>query len=161
MGTKRRRAARHRRATGVMLLTHMQRAELLIGEAPYGSAFASDAQRRAAWVAHREVLLARPGQYGRRPWAWWQYEAGFEAPDDEAAALIRMGVVDDAERAAIYAWWRKCLVGIDDTAAGCYRGTARARVHYWVSRRGIGISDDFEANGEFSPPLRDDDDNGE
>ena len=44
------------------------------------SAFASDVERRKAWLAHRGELLEdnRPGS---RPGAWWDYEAPEGAPD--------------------------------------------------------------------------------
>ena len=49
---------------------------------PHGtnSMFSDDEERREAWEAWREQLLegylTRPMLPGRRPWAWWKYEAG-------------------------------------------------------------------------------------
>lgn len=44
--------------------------------------FSSEEERRAAWFAHRDILMARRGDHefgryphGTRPTAWWQYEA--------------------------------------------------------------------------------------
>lgn len=160
MPTKRTRSARHRRASGVEVVSIAQCIELLIGPGPVlrganPSAFASDRQRRAAWVAHRAALLSRPNQYGRRPWAWWSYEAQQERDAAaEAAQLIRLRVVGSAELAAIHALWRRRLAGL---ARGCDGVTARGRMQYWAERRGAGIPDDFEPSPEFMPLTRDDD----
>jgi len=56
-------------------LTLDQMFELTIG--PRGaSVFASDADRRAAWEAHRDELLAIWEAEAVRPWAFWRYEPG-------------------------------------------------------------------------------------
>ena len=68
------------------------------------SMFASDEERREAWEARRDELMAhylQPPYVGLRPWAWWKFEAGreqhlidledvlrFEGPEDEEAALL-------------------------------------------------------------------------
>jgi hypothetical protein len=49
-------------------------------QSPHGthSMFVDDDERRAAWEARRDELMARyvsPPYVGRRPWAWWEYEA--------------------------------------------------------------------------------------
>jgi hypothetical protein len=54
------------------MLTMAQQIELLLGPGP-GSAFTSDAERRAAWLRHRAELLALEAP-GHRPWAWRAYE---------------------------------------------------------------------------------------
>jgi hypothetical protein len=45
-----------------------------------GSMFATERERREAWEAHRDRLMAEylepPMLPGRRPHAWWEYEAG-------------------------------------------------------------------------------------
>jgi hypothetical protein len=73
---------------------------------PYGtnSMFADDEERRAAWEERREALMVNyltpPLRPGRRPFAWWRYEAqrpahlsdypprDFETPQDERAAAL-------------------------------------------------------------------------
>jgi hypothetical protein len=88
--------------------------------------FSSDRQRRKAWEARADsVMAAWSGLPGRRPWAWWKYEAGRSEhltaypdlldprSDDELAAaldeyemepiiwLARHGHLTDDEIAAI------------------------------------------------------------
>jgi hypothetical protein len=86
-------------------------AELRLGgvaefQSPHGtnSMFASDEERRAAWEARREELMARylapPAHPGNRPAAWWDYvaerpehlsdypEDNFEDSDGDVAAAI-------------------------------------------------------------------------
>ena len=45
-----------------------------------GSMFATEHERREAWEAHRDKLMAEylepPLLPGRRPYAWWEFEAG-------------------------------------------------------------------------------------
>ena len=74
-------------------LTTAQVLELLIG-LPGG--FASDAERRAAWFAHRDELMALLPPDGRG-WAWVVYEGGgFLASEGGrvSAALRRLGLGD-------------------------------------------------------------------
>ena len=52
--------------------------ELSIGPRDEG-AFASDDARRAAWVVHRDELLAGLEDEAVRPWAFWRYEPGVPA----------------------------------------------------------------------------------
>ena len=68
------RHARYRCRTGLPGLTLAQQIELAIGPRER-SAFAGEAERRAAWERHRQELLALEAP-DRRPWAWWFYERG-------------------------------------------------------------------------------------
>lgn len=68
------RRERYRCRAGLSSLTIAQQIELAIGPRDR-SAFAGDAERRAAWERHRLELLALEAP-GRRPWAWWFYEHG-------------------------------------------------------------------------------------
>ncbi len=43
------------------------------------SAFASEAERRAAWELHRESIMAAH-QPGQRPEGWWSFESDAPAP---------------------------------------------------------------------------------
>lgn len=73
--------------------------------------FATEEERRAAWEAHRETLLAsaRPGM---RPGAWWQYDAPqLEAQrlphESDLQLLFRLGQLGPEEVEALEArgWW--------------------------------------------------------
>jgi hypothetical protein len=69
------------------VLTTNQRSELEMGWniTPYlGPNFRDDAHRREAWEQHREEFLAREPHPGRRPWAFWRFEAPRELWDDPA-----------------------------------------------------------------------------
>jgi len=86
-------------------LTSEQTWALLIG--PTGGEFASEAEQKAAWYAHREALLADVTPT-TRPWAFWQYEQGGKHPrhGTEAAVLAAGGLLTPAE-VALLARWRK------------------------------------------------------
>jgi hypothetical protein len=50
-----------------------------IGQTGIGGAeFEDEAHRRAAWEAHREVILYDWSSPGRRPFAFWEYEYGLQ-----------------------------------------------------------------------------------
>jgi hypothetical protein len=57
------------------------------------------------WRRHRERLLAMDAP-GRRPHEWWLYERGRKCPDNQAAALYRMGELSGAELAELMKCWR-------------------------------------------------------
>jgi hypothetical protein len=69
------------------------------------SMFATDQERREAWEARRDEIMAEylspPFTTGHRPWAWWEFEAGrdehlidlsdvlhFRGSEDDQAALL-------------------------------------------------------------------------
>ena len=75
--------------------------------------FGSETAMRETWQAHRMTLMAdfrRSYGSGRRPWAWWRFESGFEpkpfpegyrgqdSPVDETAWLLEHGRMTAAER---------------------------------------------------------------
>jgi hypothetical protein len=62
-----------------------RRSPLALGSAlrwalQFGPGYRTHTERelRRAWEEHREELLARQLGPGRRPWAWWRFEAGRE-----------------------------------------------------------------------------------
>ena len=67
-------------------------------------------ERRAAWFQHRERLMAMWGTNGRRPMAWWLFEAGedldYPGYDREQSTLYEAGLLSETERAALLARWR-------------------------------------------------------
>lgn len=70
----------HQRCLPRLDLPVAQHMELAVGPGAV-SAFRDEAERRRAWERHRADLLALEPP-GRRPWAWWRYEAGAPvAPD--------------------------------------------------------------------------------
>jgi hypothetical protein len=90
-------------------ITREQEMELWLGASHHGSAFSSEDERRAAWIRHRERLMVMWGTNGRRPLAWWC----FEAPDDldydyasEKSALYDAGLLSESEKAELVARWR-------------------------------------------------------
>src|SRR2546423_12511068 len=69
--------------------------------------FASVRERREAWERHREELLALhqwpQGQPGSRPFAWWEFDAGPDAPvrgdfPDPDDGLPKPGELDGHDR---------------------------------------------------------------
>jgi hypothetical protein len=76
---------------------------LLLGEDPRRPAFASDADRRAAWELHREELRTN---IGTRPEAFWDYDATEPRTETEAETdqLRRLGVLTPDEVAQIDGW---------------------------------------------------------
>lgn len=86
-------------------LSGMQRIELLIGNggSPWSS-FENEDHARAAWDAHRDVLLAE-SRPGGRPWAYWRWDVGLEhgpfGHGNEVRELIRRGELREDEVRAL------------------------------------------------------------
>jgi hypothetical protein len=91
-------------------LNHGQRMFLLYGPADqWADAFADEREVREAWEQHRARIL---GHYrrGRRPWGWWQFEAGelrYPGYDREQAVLFEAGLLAPEERAELVTDWRR------------------------------------------------------
>jgi hypothetical protein len=95
-------------------LTQTQELELWLGVCHYGTTFASDEHRRAAWFHHRDRLMRWWGKDGKRPMGWWWYEApeiGLRFPGSkthERSILWETpGVLSEDERAQLEAQWRR------------------------------------------------------
>jgi hypothetical protein len=92
-------------------LTGQQEMELWLGASDAGSSFASEKQRQAAWIQHRDRLMALWGCHGRRPMAWWQYEAPpamyHPGPDYEKSSLFEADLLTETERVELVANWRR------------------------------------------------------
>jgi hypothetical protein len=72
-------------------------------------AFASDDERRASWLRHRDLMMEWYGSHGRRPQAWWRYDAGdlrFDY-DTERSTLFTAGALADRERSELLTHWRE------------------------------------------------------
>ena len=68
------------------------------------SMFASDRERREAWEARREGLMARrvrPPYVASRPWAFWRYEAGREQHLIDLEDVLDFRGTEDEEAAAL------------------------------------------------------------
>jgi hypothetical protein len=92
-------------------LTRAQEMELWLGASDSGSSFADEMQRRTAWFRHRGRLMGYWGCHGKRPQAWWLYEAPVElyypGPDYERSTLFEFGLLAETERAELLANWRR------------------------------------------------------
>jgi hypothetical protein len=89
-------------------LTHTQEMELWLGPSHHGSAFRSRTELHQAWLTHRDRVMAAHAKWGRRPMAWWEFEAPFPRPSDrERSALFEAGLLGVEEREQLVAWWRR------------------------------------------------------
>ena len=103
MTTNRTPIARERRGR----ITADQEQALWLG--PLSKAFEREKECRAAWGRHRASLLHMFSNHGRRPAAWWQ----FDAPeglvydfDRERSMLFEAGLLSKPERDALVEYWR-------------------------------------------------------
>jgi hypothetical protein len=84
--------------------------ELWLGPNPnLGSLFHTPEQARAMWSQHRDELMRHFGSDGRRPVAWWRFEAPFPYPglDVERSTLWRAGVLSEEEKLRLEVEWRQ------------------------------------------------------
>jgi hypothetical protein len=91
------------------LLPLLQAMELWLGPSHNGSAFNDDDERRRLWTEHRERLMRWFAHDGRRPQAWWKFEAPFKYPgfNQEKSALWAAGLLGAAEARALERDWRE------------------------------------------------------
>jgi hypothetical protein len=118
---------------------------LTCGDSVFPGEFDSDEDRRAAWERHRDELLTE--SRGRRPAAWWDYDAEIERPKDrdlETPVLYDAGLLSEAEIAELMPQWREhydkaqepgfeyCIgtAKPGDTFASWIKGPAAKRAHY-------------------------------
>jgi hypothetical protein len=90
-------------------LNHAQDMVLQYGaDERWADAFHDESEHRDAWVRNRDRFLAWY-RHGRRPAAWWQFEAPFPYPgyDAEQQALYRAELLAPEERAELLAFWRR------------------------------------------------------
>jgi hypothetical protein len=80
---------------------------LWLGEDPHHPAFHNENEAREAWFCHRDRLLAALGKHGRRPMAWWHFEAGVTWPGyrREQSVLFEAGVLAEEAASELVAWW--------------------------------------------------------
>ena len=91
-------------------LSHEQEMVLQYGaEERWAEAFATEDEYRDAWIRNRDRFLAWYC-HGRRPAAWWQFEAGdlrYPGYDREQSTLYRAGLLGEEERAELLGFWRE------------------------------------------------------
>lgn len=105
MPTERIPVSRHRRHR----LAWWQQLDLDYGPDDHRPGFRDEDERRAAWIRHRDWLMARC-RHGFRCDAWWTFEAPIARPSDndyERAALWEAGLLSDEERAELEDEWRE------------------------------------------------------
>ena len=80
-------------------LNHAQEMTLLYGPDPRWDAFRSEEEYRDAWERNRDRILAAYRQ-GRRPMAWWTFEAPIKFPgyERQQSALFEAGLLGEEER---------------------------------------------------------------
>jgi len=85
--------------------------ELWLGPSPHlPPAFDSDEHARAAWIQHRDRMMEQHGSHGRRPLAWWAFEAGelrWPGRDRERSTLYGAGLLAEGEREELLRYWRE------------------------------------------------------
>ena len=88
-------------------LAFSQEQELWLGICTYPT-FESEEERREAWERHRARLMDQFAHNGRRPAAWWTYEAPIPFPgrDVEQSTLFEAGLLGEGEAADLVEWWR-------------------------------------------------------
>jgi len=98
--------------------------ELWLGPSQRGSRFRDEAELREARAKNRDRLMEWWGSSGRRPMAWWEFEAGdlrYPGYDRERSFLFERGLFADAERA-------ECHTGVRSSTAPTVPVCSTARV---------------------------------
>ena len=120
-------------------LSHDQEMSLWLGDHPYRPAFGSEQERRAAWVRHRDRLMAAWAKHGKRPVGWWDYESPVPRPcyEREQCTLYEAELLSETERAELLAEWRREFERAHepyffhcDGPGAVYDGAAARRRHY-------------------------------
>ena len=93
-------------------LNHAQEMTLLYGPDPRWDAFRSEEEYRDAWERNRDRILAAY-RHGRRPMAWWTFEAPIKFPgyEHQQSALFEAGLLGEEEAATLVSEWREQFEG--------------------------------------------------
>lgn len=99
------RKVRVRKWCSTAALAVEQEEDLMSG---WRGAFATAPERKAAWLAARDRLMATCNP-ATRPAAWWDYEApvALDPHRGQDEQLYVMGLLSDSERATFEAWCRR------------------------------------------------------
>jgi hypothetical protein len=119
-------------------LTRAQEMELWLGPSHHGSTFATRTELRWAWLTHGDRIMAMHASPGKRPMAWWEFEAGdlqFNA-DRERSTLYDTGILGEEERRELLAYWRQQFERawsagfVLHTGGRVLKGASARRAHY-------------------------------
>jgi hypothetical protein len=83
--------------------------ELWLGPGPNGSLFSTRAELQDAWKRNRDEVMRHFACEGRRPQAWWQFEADDRYPghDHERSWLYDNGYLGKDEKLQLVRWWHR------------------------------------------------------
>jgi hypothetical protein len=90
--------------------TSLQEAELAWGVSPrIGPTVQDEDEARRLWVQNRARFMQLFAHGGRRPMAWWRFEAPFKYPGFhlERSTLWAAGLLEPAEARELEASWRE------------------------------------------------------
>jgi hypothetical protein len=103
-------------------ITATQEMQMWLGCADHQpSAFASEDERRRLWFENRDRLMKWWGCHGRRPLAWWTYEAPADLYYDfqtERSTLFMANLLAEDERAELLVYWRREFARMLDPTFG-------------------------------------------
>src|SRR5262249_19208812 len=90
-------------------ITALEAMEMWVGPGRSGSTISDDEQPRRFWFWHRAPPMHFFAYGGRRPQAWWRFEAPFAYPgfNLEKSTLWAANLLGAAERRALEADWRE------------------------------------------------------
>jgi hypothetical protein len=120
-------------------LTDVQEMTLQYGPSPRWNAFDSEEEHASAWARNRDRFLAHYRR-GRRPMAWWRFEAGdlrYPGYDRERSVLYEAGLLGDAELRELVSEWRRQFLRtyepnffFTDSPDRILRGAAARQAHF-------------------------------
>ena len=122
-------------------LTFGQLQELWLGCGESGSLFSGEEELRAAWDRARGVVMRIWANNGRRPQAWWYFDApglGLTWPgyDRQQSYLFARNVLSETERTELLRFWRREFERAQtadftmNTGAEVLHGIRARRAHY-------------------------------
>src|SRR6516164_7223274 len=93
-------------------VTYGQLQALWLGVGHYGSLFRDEEELRDTWARGRSVVMRIWANNGRRPQAWWYFDApglGLKWPgyDRQQSYLFTAGVLAEAECDELLRFWRR------------------------------------------------------
>ena len=122
-------------------LTYGELQELWLGCGDNGSLFSGEEELRAAWIRARGVVMRIWANNGRRPQAWWYFDApdlGLTWPgyDRQQSYLYEHNALSESERVELERFWRREFEQAQaadftmNTGAEVLHGVRARRAHY-------------------------------